>query len=454
MVGDRSEASERMEQVAGAKRTLSILHIAETYPPDYGGGAAIYIRDVCRLMADRGHSVRVVCTENTHSAPYSIRTEYDGAVQVDRVNLPYFKAVDPEGWQLGLIRWRRHQRRVAHLFDEVLTTCTPDLVHYHACRPLGEEPLAAVYRYGIPIVGMLHEGWLICARVVLLRSPTGEACEGPRALRCLECMYSHYDKTHVRAALKLPWRIVKLGVYPAYRLWRRRNARRYLVGAIAYSRFVVRMHERRIDGPVRYVSLGVDLQDVPEIVPARPRTPLRFGFVGGFHSHKGIAHVLDACAALKECGLVFELHVWGPDGGRGLEEVALRGLEDRVVLHGMFEREQRWTVYEEIDVALMATTVCEALGRVPMEAAAVGAPTIAPAVGGIPETIRDEEDGLLYRFLDPKDLERQMRRVLEEPGLMSRLLKNVRRPVETADRASAVEDFYFDVLSRRSDRKD
>jgi len=111
-------------------------------------------------------------------------------------------------------------------------------------------------------------------------------------------------------------------------------------------------------------------------------------------------------------------------------------------------------VYEEIDVALMATTVCEALGRVPMEAAAVGAPTIAPAVGGIPETIRDEEDGLLYRFLDPKDLERQMRRVLEEPGLMSRLLKNVRRPVETADRASAVEDFYFDVLSRRSDRKD
>jgi len=433
---------------------LAIWHIAETYPPDYGGGAAIYIRDVCRMMAERGHVVRVLCTEDADRDTYAIRTEYDGLIRVDRVNLPYFKTVDPEGWRLGLIRWLRHQRRVARLVDGLLVDWRPDLVHYHACRPLGEEALSAVHRRGIPMVGMLHEAWLICARVMLFRSPIGEACEGPGAVRCLVCMYSHYDKTHLRAVLKLPWRVVKLGAYPAYRLWRRQRARRRLIGAIAYSRFIARMHAGRIGGPVRYVSLGVDLQDLGGVVPLRPRTPLRFGFVGGFQMHKGIGHVLDACAALKRRGLVFELHVWGPAGGRGSEEVTSRGLQDRVFLHGVFQREQMWAVYEQIDVALMATTVCEPLGRVPMEAAAVGAPTIAPAIGGIPETIRDGEDGLLYRFLDPKDLERQMQRVLEEPGLMRRLLGNVRSPVDTRNMASAVEQFYYDVVERGVSRND
>jgi glycosyltransferase involved in cell wall biosynthesis len=104
----------------------------------------------------------------------------------------------------------------------------------------------------------------------------------------------------------------------------------------------------------------------------------------------------------------------------------MRGLEDRVYLRGMYEVEERLAgFWRDVDVAIMATTVCEPLGRVPIEAAAVGAPTIAPAVGGIIETIRDGVDGLLYRFRDAKDLERQMRRILEEPGLIGRLLGNL-----------------------------
>jgi glycosyltransferase involved in cell wall biosynthesis len=109
-----------------------------------------------------------------------------------------------------------------------------------------------------------------------------------------------------------------------------------------------------------------------------------------------------------------------------------------------------WEVYEGIDVAVMATTVCEPFGRVPLEAAAAGAPTIAPAVGGIPESIRHEEDGLLYRFLDVEDLERQMRRVLEERDLVLRLIRNVRRPPDTADVAATLEAYYIDAAARAS----
>jgi len=426
---------------------LRLLHLAETYPPDYGGGAAIVIQDLCRSLADRGHEVRVLCVENADREPYTARVDWDGEVRVDRVNLPYFKTEDPDGWRLGLLAWRRHERRVARLLEWHLTAWKPDLVHYHTTRPFGEEGLIAIHRRGIPLIGMLHEAWMICPRLMLLRSPMAEPCAGPTPLGCLECVYSHYDGSRRRAAIKLPWRLLKLGIYPAYRVWRRKQARRSLEAAVACSQFMARVHKPHIAGEVLGVRLGLP----PILITHKGRPanrPLRFGFVAGFQPHKGIWHVLDAAASLKKAGLAFELHIWGPGQEDSDREIASRNLEDCVFLRGMYRSEEIWRVYSEIDVALMATTVCEPFGRVPIEAASVGVPTIAPAVGGITESIRDDVDGLLYTFRDSDDLKRQMQRVLEEKGLVERLVEGLQPPPEVESMAVAIEEFYLSTLGR------
>jgi glycosyltransferase involved in cell wall biosynthesis len=425
---------------------LRIWHIAETYPPEYGGGAAIYIQDICRALAQRGHEVRVLCVESDAGDPYAISTDYDGQVRVDRINLPYFKTQDPDGSKLGIMRWRKHQQRVVQVINKLLSEWRPDIVNYNTSRPLGEECLVAINRHGIPIVALLHEAWLACARSMLLRSPISEPCEGPAPLRCLECVYSYYDRTHARAMMKLPWRLVKLGAYPAYRLLRRAAARRQLSGAIAYSQFITRVHKNQIPGQVEYIPLGINLSGLTTDERKLPRKPLRFGFVAGFQPHKGIYDVLDAAASLSRDGFEFELHIWGPDEAEGSAAIKARNLDDKVRIRGIYQPEQIWEVYSEIDIAIMATTVCESFGRVPLEAAAVGIPTIAPAVGGITESIRDGIDGLLYRFRDPNDLTRQMRRVLEVPGFVEQLMQNIHPVSDTRDRACAVEEYYFSVL--------
>jgi glycosyltransferase involved in cell wall biosynthesis len=163
--------------------------------------------------------------------------------------------------------------------------------------------------------------------------------------------------------------------------------------------------------------------------------------------------VLDAAHSLKRDGLSFELHIWGPGQEGGEAEIVAHNLADCVFLRGMFNTEERWQVYAEIDVALMATNVSEPLGRVPMEAAAMGAPTIGPAVGGIRETIRDGVDGLHYRFRDSSDLERQMRRVLLEDGLLERLIANLELGLDTRTQVAEVERFYYRVLDSTQRRK-
>src|SRR5215471_14307319 len=94
----------------GPGSKLRVLHLAETYPPDYGGGAAIVVQDLCRALADRGHELRLLCSESADREPYTSRVDWDGDVRVDRVNLPYFKMQDPDGSRLGLLAWKRHER--------------------------------------------------------------------------------------------------------------------------------------------------------------------------------------------------------------------------------------------------------------------------------------------------------------------------------------------------------
>ena len=433
-----------MRGVAG--RPLRVCHILESYPPDYGGGAAITTRDICRALALRGHEIQVVCTENSGGAPYARRTEYDGSIRVERINLPYFRTSDPDGWKLGLIKWIEHERRVKSLIDELIDELQPDVVDYHTSRPLGEECLSSIARRGVPIVATLHEGWLICPRLMLLRSPKNKPCSGPGPIRCLECLYSNYDGTHAKAAIKLPWRIIKLGALPAYRLSRRKTVRRNVTGAMARSDFMARVHQPHLEGQIQHIPLGIDLAEFRTGHPERPRAPLRFGFFGGFQQTKGIWDVLDAAEALKAKNLEFKLLIWGPGCESAPDEIAKRGLEDRVLLRGMYAPRELGDVYSEIDVALMATIVSEPFGRIPLEAAAAGAPTIAPAIGGITETIRDGIDGFLYKFRDPRDLEEKMRRVLQEPGLVGRLIQSLRPVPHTYDRVENVEHFYYQVL--------
>jgi glycosyltransferase involved in cell wall biosynthesis len=85
---------------------------------------------------------------------------------------------------------------------------------------------------------------------------------------------------------------------------------------------------------------------------------------------------------------------------------------------------------------------------VPIEAATVGVPTIAPAIGGITESIRDNIDGLLYAFRDADHLKRQMQRVLEENGLIERLAEGLRRAPDIRSMALTIEELYWSVLGR------
>ena len=392
----------------------------------------------------------MLTTEARQAPPYGVRSELVDGVLVQRVNLPDLRVRDPDGWTYGLHGWRAHERRVAQLLRSLVSGWRPELVHYHTSRPFGEECLLTLHSLGLPIAGFLHESWLVCGRLMLLRSPQGEPCSGPGAIRCRICLYSHYDGSLRRAIPKLAWRLLRLGVYPSWRLHRRRRARRLIAGALAYSRYMQTVHQGQLGGEVVYVPLGLGEWCRSESTPARPRTPLRFGFVGGTQPNKGLSHVLEAASGLARRGLRFELHLWGPGLETVVAELPHRGLAQHARVRGLYAPHEIARVFSEIDVAVMATIVPEPFGRIPLEAAASGAPSIVPAVGGLVESVSDGTNGFLFRFRDRQDLERQMARVLEERGLFQRLARALQPPRRTEDAVGEIEAFYRKILTQRT----
>ena len=84
----------------------------------------------------------------------------------------------------------------------------------------------------------------------------------------------------------------------------------------------------------------------------------------------------------------------GPERARLERQARALGLSDRVRFLGAGTRDDVIRLFRGADVALL-TSAWENLPHTLLEALAVGTPVIATAVGGIPEVVRDGENGLL-----------------------------------------------------------
>jgi glycogen synthase len=107
--------------------------------------------------------------------------------------------------------------------------------------------------------------------------------------------------------------------------------------------------------------------------------------------------------------------------GDGPDRVDLERLAgERIEFRGPLSRDEALRVVAGATGALLSSA-WENLPHSAVEALSVGVPVVATAVGGVPEVVRDGENGLLVPPGDPDALATAMRRLLDEDGLRARL---------------------------------
>ncbi len=177
-----------------------------------------------------------------------------------------------------------------------------------------------------------------------------------------------------------------------------------------------------------------DLADVGPCPPVawRAGRPVSILAVGRLVSHKGYDTLFQAAALLREEGMALDIRIAGEGEQRAaLEALRARlGLADAVTFLGQVDPSRISALWREADIGVMPS-LTEGLPLSLVEAMAQAKPIIATRVGGIPEVIRHEHNGLLVESGDAVQLASAIARVVRDPALATRLAAEARKSFET-----------------------
>jgi glycosyltransferase involved in cell wall biosynthesis len=262
--------------------------------------------------------------------------------------------------------WRKSEgRRLRNHLGDLLAQPTrpiaeavgrhrPDVVHTHNLVGIGTGVWEACRRAGVPVVHTLHDYYLLCPRVTLLRRD-GRACRPSPALCGLR----------------------------ANRLARWSGAVGHATGV---SQHVLDAHARIFESAERHVIRNPLTSNRFGSLPL-PRSPLRtLGYIGSLTEAKGITVLLEAGPQLSELGL--ELQVAGDGRLREAVERAASALPN-VSYAGPVQGGPKEAFFAGCDLGVVPSVWAEPGGPTlaMVEWLAAGRPVLVSRRGGLVEVI-------------------------------------------------------------------
>lgn len=216
----------------------------------------------------------------------------------------------------------------------------------------------------------------------------------------------------------------------------------------------------------RVLVHGVDLSQADSLLARRDevRAEVRHEFgvadgevlvvsVANMRPEKGYDVLLDASALVVERGLPVRVVAVGRGEGELERTMVARhvalGLGDRFTFAG--QRDDVLRILAGADVFVLASRQ-EGLPVVLMEATSVGLPIVATAVGGVPQVLTDDVDGLVVPPGEPGALADGLARVVADPELRARLgagAKARSTMFDVAEASRTIESVYRQVAPTR-----
>jgi glycosyltransferase involved in cell wall biosynthesis len=289
-----------------------------------------------------------------------------------------------------------------------------DIAHLHIIyHQLSPSVLAPLRSSGVPVVMTVHDFKLVCP-VYTLQS-NGEICE-----RCVGNGF-HPAIVHRCNRRSLPGSALLAG-----ETWLHRRLGLYRDGIDLFIMPSAFVRDKVIAGGYSADRMVV----VPNCVVAADYEP-RYQpgdhclYIGRLSREKGV-HVLVQAAI--ESGAKVKLAGEGPM--RPTLERMIAENDCDVELLGYRSGDELAEAVQQSAAVVMPSVCHDNCPLAVIEAMAWGKPVIGSRVGGIPELVRDGEEGLLVPHDQPAALGAAMVRLLEDPELAERLGRNGRSRVE------------------------
>jgi glycogen synthase len=159
-------------------------------------------------------------------------------------------------------------------------------------------------------------------------------------------------------------------------------------------------------------------------------------YAGSLVWHKGVHTAIEAMALLTNKHQMKDVSLTIVGSGHPDYETQIRSLVERegqeqwVRFLGRVERDEMPALLKRFDVLILPSIWDEPLARIVQEAMASGLVVIGTDTGGTKEIIKDYETGLIFPPGDSNKLAECIKRLIDDPDLVTSFAKNGRELVE------------------------
>jgi glycogen(starch) synthase len=397
---------------------MRVLHLSWEYPPVVYGGLGRHVHALAEAQAAAGHDV-VVVTQHPGTADVALDEILNGVrvvrVPQDSPEIPFHEQF--LAWVLAL---NHAMTRASYALGR---TWRPEVVHAHDWL-VGHAAANLRQAFEVPVVATMHateagrhQGWL----------PT----QLSKSIHTLEWWLTFEARRVIACSQHMRWEVERLFELPP----------------------------DKVDVILNGIDLGEWTTTPEQVAEARAQHagdgPMVL-FSGRLEWEKGVHTLLDAMPRLRRRFPGLRLVVVGK--GSQAEALAAQAKRLRIArsveFTGWLTEEQLRAVSAAADVAVVPS-VYEPFGLVALEAAALGTPLVVADTGGLAETVRHGETGLVFPPLDAAGLADAVTEVLRSDVLARRVVRQAREVLARDHSwpvlaASTVETYRRAVVEERA----
>lgn len=402
---------------------MHICYISREYPPSMrGGGIASYIKEVAEGMAQRGHTVTVICaSDDTRESS----DETQGNLRIIRLSGGDFliPQAEPSSFLKKfrfIFRYRSYRKRVRKCVESLKNADVIEVPEY------GSESLF-LDNIGIPVVVRLHT----------------------------PCLLNHYTFGKV----KLNKRNFPYYVQVRHELKVMSNAQYSTSCSTSLKEWGIRyanMERNRVR--VIYNPINLTKWEIPESVMLPKNEVTTILFAGTICDWKGCEDLAEAGRILeKKLGRKFKISFVGKAGSWAQQLRDKFGQYEWFDFVGKVPREDLMKRYATADVVIFPSW-WENMPMVCIEAMLQGALVIGSTSGGMSEIIEDTQSGYL---VEPRSPEKIASKIIEVLSLSDNVnlsvrknaIERIKKYFSTETILKEMEDYFFQIIDDKEKNK-
>ncbi len=272
----------------------------------------------------------------------------------------------------------------------------PDVAHLHnIAHQISPAIIKALKKNNIPVIQTLHDYKIVCPAYTAFRN--GQACMKCKGGKYLNCVKNKCHKNSFSKSL-----LMTLESYLHNRIFKAYDIIDYF---IAPSEYLKNTHVKFGIPAEKIIVLNnfISEDNLPKNISSKEKEDDYFLYFGRLSNEKGIGLLVDVFRDLDD-NYKLKLVGDGPMRDELKRQIEKENLQEKIELLGYKKGDELINLIQNAKAVLLPSICLENMPYSMLEAMYLGKVLIASETGGIPEIIKDGENGFLFRMGSKQDL--------------------------------------------------